>query len=262
MAEERVRFPARTGVAALVARRRLTPRMIRVTLRCDEFGDGWPTSQPGEILTLLFAPPGDEIVLPLQGWVFPPGAPEQEWRNYTVRRHDPAAGEIDVDVVLHEPRGLACTWANELALGAPVGYAGPRVDYAPRDDAEWLLLCGDETALPAIAAILESPPPARRVVAVVEVADAHEEHAIDAPGGAEVRWVHRDGAPAATTSHLADALRRLPLPDGPGQAWGAAESRIARDLRTVLREERGMPRRHVKATGYWLRTGDWVLDED
>jgi NADPH-dependent ferric siderophore reductase len=30
----------------------------------------------------------------------------------------------------------------------------------------------------------------------------------------------------------------------------------------VLREERGMPRRHVKATGYWLRTGDWILDED
>ena len=262
MSGERVRFPARTGVAALVARRRLTPRMIRVTLRCDAFAGGWPKSQPGEILTLLFAPPGEEIVLPLQGWVFPPDAPEQEWRNYTVRRHDPVAGEIDVDVVLHEPRGLACTWANELAPGAPVGYAGPRVDFAPRDDAEWLLLCGDETALPAIAAILESPPPARRVVAVVEIADAHEEHPLALPDGAEVRWVHRDGAPAATTSHLADALRDLPLPDGPGQAWGAAESRIARELRTVLREERGMPRRHVKATGYWLRTGDWILDED
>ena len=85
---------------------------------------------------------------------------------------------------------------------------------------------------------------------------------LDLPRNAEVRWVHRDGAPAATTSHLADALRGLPLPDGPGQAWGAAESRVARELRTVLREERGMPRRHVKATGYWLRAGDWILDED
>ena len=68
---ERVRFPARTGVATLASRIRLTPRMIRVTLRSEAFGADWPTSQPGEILTLLFAPPGEAIVLPLQGWVFP-----------------------------------------------------------------------------------------------------------------------------------------------------------------------------------------------
>ena len=61
--------------------------------------------------------------------------------------------------------------------------------------------------------------------------------------------LHRDGAPAATTTHLADALRALDLPDGPGQAWGAAESRIARDLRTVLRDERGLPRSRAGARG-------------
>ena len=73
--------------------------------------------------------------------------------------------------------------------------------------------------------------------------------------------MHRDGAPAATTSHLADALREIELPDGLGQAWGAAESRVARDLRTVLRDERGMPKSHATARGYWLRTGDWLLDD-
>jgi NADPH-dependent ferric siderophore reductase len=69
----------------------------------------------------------------------------------------------------------------------------------PRDDATWLPLCGDETALPATAAILETPQPVERVLAV---------------------------APA-TSSHLADALRALELPQGPGQAWGAA-SRASR----------------------------------
>ena len=258
----RRRFPARTGIATLVRRTALTPRMIRVTLACDGFGADWPIEQPGEIITLLFPAAGEEVVLPLQGWTFPPGAPEQEWRNYTVRRHDPEAREIDVDVVLHEPRGPACAGAAAAPLGAPVGYAGPRVDFAPRDDADWLLLCGDETALPAIAAILETAPPRAQVLAVVEVADPDEEHELALPDGADVRWVHRDGAPAATSSHLADALRSLELPDGPGQAWGAAESRIARDVRDVLRGERGMPRKHVKATGYWLRKGDWILDED
>ena len=98
-------FPRRKGVATLVARRPLTPRMIRVTLRCEGFGDDRPIEQPGEIITLLFAEPGHEVVLPVTGWSFPPGAEDQAWRNYTVRRHDPAAAEIDVDVVLHDPRG-------------------------------------------------------------------------------------------------------------------------------------------------------------
>ena len=42
----------------------------------------------------------------------------------------------------------------------------------------------------------------------------------------------------------------------------AAESRVARELRTVLRDERGMPRSHTSAKGYWLRSGDWLDDED
>ena len=124
-----------------------------------------------------------------------------------------------------------------------------------------MLLCGDETALPAIAAILEASPPAPHVLVLVEVHDAGEEVPIDLPLGARLHWVHRDGAPAATTSHLADALRALALPEGPGQAWGAAESRVARDLRVVLRDDHGLPRTHAHAKGYWLRSGDWLDDE-
>jgi NADPH-dependent ferric siderophore reductase len=172
--------------------------MIRVTLRSEAFGVTWPIEQPGEIITLLFLPPGEEVVLPLAGWTFPADAPEQEWRNYTVRRHDPATGEIDVDVVLHEPRGPACRWAEAAPIGADVGFAGPRVDYAPHDGASWLLLCGDETA----------------------------------------------------------------LPEGVGQAWGAAESTVARSVREVLRDERGMERKLVSAKGYWLRSGEWPDDDE
>jgi NADPH-dependent ferric siderophore reductase len=239
------RFPRRAGVATLIARWALTPRMIRVTLRADDFRDDWPIQQPGEIITLQF---GEPVQLPVRDW--------KPWRNYTVRHHRREKGEIDVDVVLHEPRGPACTGAAEIPLGSGVGYAGPRVDFVPRSDAEWLLLCGDETALPAIAAILDEPP-VPHVLALVEVPDRGEELPLDG-----VHWVHRDGAPAATTTHLADALRDLALPDGLGQAWGAAESRVARDLRAVLRDERGMPKSHATARGYWLRVGDWLLDDD
>jgi len=210
---EAERFPRRAGVATLVARTMLSSQMMRVTLRCDGFGDSWPIEQPGEIITLLFAPPGEPIVLPVSGWRFPADAPAQEWRNYTVRRHHRRRGEIDVDVVLHEPPGPACRWAVEMPLGTHVGYAGPRVDFAPRENADWLLLCGDETALPAIAAILEQAPSNGNVVALVEVADATAQIPVHVPPAARLHWVHRDGAPAATTAHLAEALRTLQLPE-------------------------------------------------
>jgi NADPH-dependent ferric siderophore reductase len=258
------RFPRRAGIATLRERRALADRVIRVTLHADDFAHEWPRQQPGEIITLLFAPPDERIVLPREGWTFPPDVEPQPWRNYTVRRHRPTRGEIDVDIVLHEPRGPACTWAELAPLGCGVGYAGPRVDFAPHDDADWLLLCGDETAIPAIGAIIESAPERQHVIAVIEVPDAKAEPALDLERerGAEVRWVHRGPAPPATTSHLADALRGLQFPPGEGQAWGAAESRVARDLRTVLRDERGMARARAHARGYWLRKGDWILDDD
>ena len=261
MAANGQRFPRRKGVATLVARAMVSSQTLRVTLRGEGFGDDWPIQQPGEIVTLLFVPPGEPVVLPVAGWIFPPGEPPQEWRNYTVRRHRPEAGEIDVDVVLHDQPGPASRWAAEAPLGSDVGYAGPRVDFKPRPGVDWLLLCGDETALPAIAAILEQPPPARELIALVELPEAGAETPVELPPHARVEWVHREGAPAGTTTHLADALRALPLPDGVGQAWGAAESYVARDLRGVLRDERGMPSTLATARGYWLRSGDWVLDE-
>jgi NADPH-dependent ferric siderophore reductase len=250
------RFPRRKGRATLAAREHVASQTLRLTLRHPAFGAGWPTEQPGEILTLLFT--GDEIVLPERGWVFPAGTPAQPWRNYTVRRHRPEREELDVDVVLHDPPGPACEGAAAARVGDAVGFAGPRVDFRPREDAEWLLLVGDETALPAIAAILEAD---RRAHAVVELPDPSAATPLPPGAGDRVRWVSRDGAPAATTTHLAEAVRALDLPPGPGQAWGAAESRIARGLREVLRDERGMPRSHATVKGYWLRTGEWLDDE-
>lgn len=256
------RFPRRTGIATLVARERLTPRVLRVTLRAEDFGADWPKEQPGEILTLLFVPEGERIVLPEQGWRFPEGAPEQAWRNYTVRRHRPQVGEVDIDIVLHEPRGPSCTWAEAAGVGDRVGYAGPRVDFAPVEDAAWLVLCGDETALPAIAAILETRPEEQSVTAVVEIHGPDEQQPIALSRHQRLQWVHRDAAPAGTTAHLVEAVRALDLPAGVGQAWGAAESGVARDLRSVLRDEHAMPRTHARARGYWLRAGDWLDDEE
>ena len=239
----RERFPRRAGVATLVAREVLTPRMIRVTLRCDAFRDEWPIEQPGEIITLLFVPPDEPIVLPQQDWTFPPDAQPQEWRNYTVRRHRAELGEIDVDVVLHEPRGPAC-------IGRRRGRRSARASATP--GRAWTSRPARTSTGCCCAATRPRCPRSPRSSRAAGAAGARRRRgarrgrgdAVDYPRRGSA-WVHRDGAPAATTAHLADALRELALPDGAGQAWGAAESRIARDLRTVLRDERGMPKSHA-----------------
>ncbi|MCW2696159.1 MAG: Siderophore-interacting protein, partial [Modestobacter sp.] len=83
--------------------------------------------------------------------VWPQGSHGVSMRRYTCRRQDPAAGEIDVDFVLHGD-GPAATWAAAAAPGDVLGVATS----APLGDAPagWLLLVGDETALPAIGRIL------------------------------------------------------------------------------------------------------------
>jgi NADPH-dependent ferric siderophore reductase len=115
---------------------------------------------------------------------------------------------------------------------------------------------------PAIAAILESPPAQRELIAVVEVADGGEEQQLELPPGARLEWVHRDGAPAATTAHLADALREIDLPgrSGPGVGCGRVTSRARPQNGPTGRTRH--PRSHSSAKGYWLRSGDWLDDED
>ena len=208
--------------------------------------------QPGEILTLGWAPDGQELVLPAPGWRFAPGTPpEQRWRNYTVRRHDAEAGEVDVDVVLHGDEGCFSAWAQRARPGDRIGYAGPRVDWAPLPDARWQVLFGDETALPAIAAVLEALDPGVRAIVRCEVAGPEAELDLDGPADVDLRWLHRGRPPGAPTPALAEAVGAVAaaLPAGPGQAWGAGESLAVRDARRALQAR--MERERVKVTGYW-----------
>ena len=242
-------FPLRAGIMEVVRVHDVGPSLRRLTFRDDGLRH-LDCEHPGEILTLGWAPPGQPLVLPTEGWRFAPEPPpEQHWRNYTVRRHDAEAGEVDVDVVLHGDEGRFSAWARRARPGATLGYAGPRIDWAPLADARWQLLFGDETALPVIAAVLEGLPAGTRALAVVEVEGPADELALASPADLDVRWLHRGRPPGAPTGHLAEAVAALVRPDGPGQAWGAGESLAVRDARRDLQARLGRDR--VKVTGYW-----------
>ena len=182
--------------------------------------------------------------------VWPQGSHGVALRSYTARRQDPAAGELDVDFVLHGD-GPAAAWATAAAPGAVLGVASA----APlgAELTGWLLLAGDETALPAISRILAGAAPQTRGVALLEVAGPEEEQPLPAPPGVTVRWLHRSGA-ADAPGPLAEAVAALPRPDGEDLfAWVGAESATVRAVRADLRGRWGLRRSQHHAIGYWRR---------
>lgn len=229
---------------------RITPRMIRVTLVGEELA-GFGGEGPDRRIKMFFPVPGqDRPAVPRAtsgGPLWPTGEARPAIRTYTVRRFDPAAGELDVDFVLHEGHGPAAAWARDARPGSWVAVSEPGGRYEPDPAAEFHVVIGDETALPAVATVLDALPGGVPAVAFLEVSDAGEEQRL--PGAAQIRWVHRDDRPAGVP--LAETVRAAQFPPGDGQAWLSGESACVKELRAHLLTDRGLDRRRVYATGYW-----------
>jgi len=174
-------------------------------------------------------------------------------RSYTVAAQRP--GEIDVDFAIHGLRGPAARWACATGPGDPVTVLGPTepdnagIDFRPPDGTDWVLLAGDESALPAIAAILEWLPGGTRAQAWIQVAHATDVRWLPSAADADITWLIRSGAPDELVTEIAAAR----LPGGRPYAWVAGEAATVRDLRRHLVRGRGFERRASTFTGYWRR---------
>lgn len=218
------------------------------------------------------------------------GTPEEirnPVRTYTARYVRAGQCEVDVDVALHGDAGPASRWArsarpgDELVLMGPNAvHPGPHggVEFVPPAPGVAVLLAGDETAVPAIAAILERLPADTVGAALLEVPYAADALPVTAPAGVEVRWLARDGAdhgsllvpavqaaaarlaPAPGTAEAVedvdvdnDILWEVPADAASGRlyAWLAGEAAVIRTLRRHLVGERGLDRKAVAFMGYW-----------
>jgi NADPH-dependent ferric siderophore reductase len=240
-------------VAQVVRTSRLTPHMIRVVLGGEGLA-GFPAGAfTDHYVKLLFPPPGATYGVPYDVEQLPQEL-RPVTRTYTVRAWDAAAGELTVDFVHHGDEGVAGPWAAAAQPGDLIQLMGPGGAYTPHPDADWHLLAGDESALPAIGAALERLPPGARALVYVEVAGPEEEQAeLVAAGGVELVWVHRgEAAPGET---LVAAVRGARLPDGTGHVFVHGEAAAVRELRRHLRAERGLDPEFTSVSGYW-RLGD------
>ena len=280
-------YPLRVFGAAVVSVRDLSPHFRRITFAgADLASFGVPGPRLDLRIKLLLPVPGHAL-LPLGG---PGGQLREGWyqdwlrrdqpgrgviRSYTVRalRKTRDGGEMDVDFVLHPTHdgvsAPASDWARGVVPGTPVIIIGPDSESitpdTPPSDAgiRWdpqgagrVLLAGDETAVPAIASILEDLPPGVTGHAFLEVPDAHDVGTLTTASSVRVTWLPRNPLGAARGELLMRAVSAAvdtAEPPYPPQtyAWVAAEAGTVKSLRRYLAGQIGLDPRRSEFRGYW-----------
>ncbi|CCK29868.1 siderophore-interacting protein [Streptomyces davaonensis JCM 4913] len=251
----------------VVRTRRLGPSLVRVTFGGEELRD-FHSDGCDQSLSLFLPQPGqDAPVVPVelgdgwwQGWRELPDDVRAVMRSYTLRalRRDP--DEIDIDFVLHEPAGPASRWASRASAGDRVLLIGPAVAdnrairFRPPADTDLLVIWGDETAVPAVSAIVESLPAGTRARVWLEVHHAGDIQDLRTEADAEINWLVRADEGAEGSPMALDALRGAQLPAAQAPyVWIAGESGCVKALRRHFVGERGIDRRLVTFVGYWRR---------
>ncbi|MGW4395009.1 siderophore-interacting protein [Amycolatopsis nivea] len=245
--------PARKGRTAVrlevLRKEHLTPHMIRIVAGGEGLKDFRPNEFTDAYVKVIFKVAGVEYPEPFDLNRIREELPREHaprLRTYTVRSYDEAAGELVLDFVVHGDEGLAGPWAQRAQPGDELLLAGPGGAYAPRADAGWHLLVGDESAVPAIAAALEALPSGALAHVFLLVADESEHQPLATKADAQVTWLHR-----SASDDLVAAVKALPWPDEDVHAFVHGEAGFVRELRRYLFDERGVARDAVSLSGYW-----------
>jgi NADPH-dependent ferric siderophore reductase len=233
-----------TATLTVIRTEWLTPHMVRVILGDPGFDSFVPNAFTDAYAKLEFGSP-DEPVL----------------RTYTIRSVDPLAREIAIDFVVHGDAGVAGPWAASAAAGDVLRLRGPGGAFAPDRDADWYLLAGDETAIPAISAAVEKLDASAVGRVIIEVAGPEDEIAVHSPAGVDVTWLHRgdtaDRAGAEVSGDnapLVAAVRDISWLPGTVQVFIHGEAQaVMQNLRSYVRKERGVPASAASISGYWRR---------
>ena len=111
-------------------------------------------------------------------------------RSMTVRFWVPDPSLLTVDFVLHGS-GPASTWAARAEKGDRAWAEPTKGGYALPPPGSFLVLVGDDTAVPAVGAIVEALDPTIGVCAGLEVVDTDDERPVSKVREVEPIWLHR-----------------------------------------------------------------------
>jgi NADPH-dependent ferric siderophore reductase len=241
----------RAFTATLVRRERVRPNRWRLTYAGPDLVGFEHGMLPGDAVKFALRERGSGPVDVVRSESGPPvfsDGTRPLFRAYTIRRFNPETTEMEFDVVVHGT-GLHPTpgtrWVRDAELGDEVTFFGPRMEFWCSPQARAHLLVGDDTALPAIAAITETLPSWTPV------------QVFALTGSLENRVPFHCGAPLTQQwftdpGELLAAVAAATVEVGT-QCWVAAETDLVKSLRRNLVTDRGLPRADVHLAGYWKR---------
>lgn len=221
----------------VVALARPVPSLVRVTGRIAP-GNPAPWRRPNLAVRLeVESPEGQRPVS----------------RVYTIRSFDEARSLVEIDFVIHADDSPAMRWLDRAAVGGIIHLVGPRPHFLPdHDGAGDIALFADETAIPAIHAILGDWRKGSRGDLYVETADrAAFDELPEVAGLTRHLLLRAPHEPAGTTGRLVEAARALPDPQA-RMIWAAGERQEIRAIRAYF-EECGLPKERVRVFGYWRK---------
>ncbi|WP_328990200.1 siderophore-interacting protein [Kribbella sp. NBC_01245] len=259
-------------LATVAAIEDLSPHLRRVTFVAPRITEA-VTAGPDQRIKILLSPPdGSELRLPSgPEWYAEWCATEPEarfiMRTYTVRALRPAVSEMDIEFVLHGVNGPASAWVSDVTVGQSIGLIIPfavdttstkgllqsGVDYVPPPTSKRRLLIADETALPALAGILEELPSDVQATVFVEVPDIRDIRALPSPGRTDITWAAQTGGPDDAPRSVMEALKAAQVPFDVDYAWVAGESGMIKAARRHLVNAVGLPKSAISFQGYWKR---------
>ena len=229
---------------------KITPGMQRVTLTGSDLAN-FPEGQESGYIKLYFNQAGEALKYKPE----PDPTPETKpmLRTYTIRQFDSQKREMVVDFVLHGEKGHsgpAANWASTAKEGDPLVISGPGATKLVDNKADWFLIAGDMTALPAISCNLEQLPDHAKGYAVIEIQNEADKQSIKTPEGIEIHWLVNP-KPGVTSNTLLDRIKTLPWLNGRPSIWAACEFNSMRALRQFFKNEKQLSSKDIYISSYW-----------
>ena len=234
----------------------LTPSLVRVVLEGGDLADLVMPDATDAYINVAFRPPGatyDDVFDPQSVRDTHPPEQQPARRRYTVRGWDPGPARMTVDFVVHGDSGVAGPWAAAAQPGDALVFTGPNGGYRPDPAADWHLMVGDESALPAVAASLEALPAGTRAVVRVVCDGPDHEITLASPADVDLVWLHRHGD-ERDGALLLGAVESLDFGGGKPFGFVHGEADEIRAVRRHLLQERGLARSDLSCSPYWRRT--------
>ena len=228
----------------------LTPYIREITFT----GDLTNVEYPGWDAFLFF-------FVPKSGEQLPNGFSMAKWRGmeesekpggayYTIRSF--SESEIVCWFVVHDVYGAVSDWAGRSQPGDEVYAWGPRVAFAPKGENTHYVLFADETALGAVAAVMDQLPTTATVTLVAEVSDESSKVDVRCEPHWRTHWLYRHGTEPGTSEAPIEFAKTMQTPEGDDiYVYAAMEAKQIQKLKKIFKQEWGLSGQKIRCIGYW-----------